>query len=73
MEFPHHLPRRHRLIRRRNPKTKIPTHHQLMNRREMILRTGVAAFGLNLPSDPTKFKAEKEIVEVDFHSHSGYI
>jgi hypothetical protein len=44
-----------------------------MNRREMILRTGAAAFGLNLPSAPTKFKAEKEIVEVDFHSHSGYI
>jgi hypothetical protein len=44
-----------------------------MNRREMILRTGAAAFGLNLPSDPLKFKAEKEIVEIDFHSHSDYI
>jgi hypothetical protein len=46
-----------------------------MNRREMILRTGAVAPGLNLPSDLTKFKAEKEIeiVEVDFHSHSGYI
>jgi hypothetical protein len=44
-----------------------------MNRREMILRTGAVAPGLNLPSDPLKFKAEKEIVEVDFHSHSGYI
>ena len=39
----------------------------------MILRTGAVAPGLNLPSDPLMFKAEKEIVEVDCHSHSGYI
>jgi hypothetical protein len=44
-----------------------------MKRREMILRTGAVAPGLNLPSDPTKFKAEKEIVEIEFHSPSGYI
>jgi hypothetical protein len=44
-----------------------------MNQREMILRTGAAALGLNLPGDPLKFKAEKEIVEIDFHSHPGHI
>jgi prepilin-type N-terminal cleavage/methylation domain-containing protein len=31
-----------------------------MNRREMILRTGAVAFGLNLPGDPNKFKAGQE-------------
>jgi len=42
-----------------------------MNRHEMIMRTGAVALGLSVPSDPRNFKAEKEIVEIDFHPHSG--
>jgi prepilin-type N-terminal cleavage/methylation domain-containing protein len=64
MEFPHNLPRRHRLIRRRNPKTELSSHHQLMNRREMILRTGAVVPGLNLPGDPNKFKASQERAKI---------
>ena len=37
----------------------------------MILRTGAAALGLDLPGDPLQFKAENEIVKIDFRSHSG--
>ena len=38
-----------------------------MKRREMILRTGAAAPGLNLPGNPNKFKAGASHFLATFH------